>query len=61
MKKKLAGLSATVAVLASSFAFMGTPQASAMYDGSGFGGCYYTYGWALLANGNWIPVLIQHC
>jgi hypothetical protein len=61
MKKKLAGLAGTVAVLASSFAFMGTPQASAMIDGSGGGGgCYYTYGW-IVVNGTWYPVLIQHC
>ena len=60
MKKKLAALAGTVAVLASSFAFMGTPQAGAMINGGDSGGCYYTYGW-IVVNGTWYPVLIQHC
>lgn len=60
MKKKLAGLVGVIVVLASSFAFMGTPKANAMLSGGDSGGCYYTYGW-IVVNNTWIPVLIQHC
>jgi hypothetical protein len=64
MKKKLAALAGSVAVLASSFAFMGTPQASAMLNGGDQGGCPTTYGWIVVTTSSgsvWIPVLIAHC
>jgi hypothetical protein len=61
MKKKLAALAGVIAVIASSFAFVGTPKASAMYDGQSFGGCYYTIGWIIYADGSSRQVLIQHC
>ncbi len=59
MKKKLAALLGVIAVVASSFAFMGTPTAGAMLT-NGDSGCYYTYGWAIV-NGVAYPILIRHC
>jgi len=54
MKKKLAALAGVLAVIASSFAFVGTPKANAMLSGGDNGGATYYCWWQYTGSNVWV-------
>ena len=54
MKKKLAALAGVIAVIASSFAFVGTPKANAMLYGGDNGGSGTYCAWVYAGNNVWV-------